>query len=129
MDLPTSISIVGGSLSITGLVIAFVQWSLKRNVDHEDTSKARMESRIDAQEKNIVELRTQHVELRGEVRNVVSLISEVRGVLVEMRQSQDAGREKMASFYRDELGKLEEKFREDIRAARRESTLPPRRKK
>lgn len=122
------IAIGGGSISVAALVIAFVQWSLKRNVENEDIAKARLEARVEsvekkfegrveAMERSLGELRTQFVELKGEMRNLLSLTSELRGLMHEMKTSMEVTRDKQAAFYREELSKTEQLLRQDMTRA------------
>lgn len=122
------IAIGGGSVSVAALIIAFVQWSLKRNVDHEDVAKAelktrveavehKLEARVEVVEKAHVELRTQFIELRGETRNLLTLVSELRGLMHEMKAAMETTRDKQAVFYREELAKMEQLLRQDMTRA------------
>lgn len=111
------IAIGGGSISVAALIIAFVKWSLSRNVATEDKDKAKLEGRVEAQEKALNELRTQFVETRGEMRNIISIVSELRGLVQELKASMELGRDKQAQFYREELGKMEQLLRQDMTRA------------
>lgn len=122
------IAIGGGSLSVAALVVSLVQWSLRRNVAHEDAAKEKlerrlthveqkMETRIETVEKSFGELRTQFIELRGETRNLLTLVSELRGLIHEMRTAMDTARDKQANFYREELAKVEQLLRQDMTRA------------
>lgn len=127
------IAIGGGSISVAALVVAFVQWSLKRNVAHEDSLKAelkqrleqtapkadlsKVEGRMDAIERRHEELKLQFTELKGEVRNVLALVSELRGLMHEMKSAMETGRDKQAQFYREELMKMEQLLRQDMTRA------------
>jgi chaperonin cofactor prefoldin len=117
MDSSLGIAIGGGTLSIAALVVAFVQWSLRRNVENEDKTKERLETRVERIERSYEELKLQVVELKGEFRNLLTLTSELRGLLHEMKAAMEATRDKQAQFYREELAKVEQLLRQDMTRA------------
>lgn len=103
MSLGMGISIAGGSISVVGLVIAFITWSLKRNVQHEDDAKTQMRAEVT----ELVKWRT---EMAVNFKNLENAQAETKGTLAEMKATMETNREKMSAYYRDELGKMESRL-------------------
>lgn len=103
MSVGMGIAITGGSISLTGIIIAFITWSLKRNVDHEDRTK----EKLDGQVAELVKWRT---EMGVNFKNLENAQAETRGALASMKETMETNREKMSAYYRDELGKMESRL-------------------
>lgn len=136
MDAGLGIAISGGSISIATIVVSVVVWSLKRNVQHEDDSKKntherleKTEARIAAVEKRLdqsfaqLEKRISDVAHQNEldardtaqkVSNLTSSIGTLQGLVSGLSTSVETSRDKMSTFYKVELDKLEQSFRQEL---------------
>ena len=141
------IAVGGGSISIASLVISFVIWSLKRNVEHEDTAKKKAETKQELFDRELQKLRdeakadvqklrdeskaevstlrttlsdsahkaemTAH-DARTQLANLAGAMGELKGALGGLREAYEEGRDKQAAFYRNELAKFEQGFRQEL---------------
>ena len=128
MDANTTIAITGGSISIAGIVIGFVVWSLKRNVQHEDAGKVALTARCEANEKATTanekaiaalrqelteKLHASQLESRDASTKLSTLtgsIGELRGLVHQLGNTIELNRDKMSTFYRSELDKMVAQF-------------------
>lgn len=100
MSVGMGIAISGGSVSLVGLVISLIVWSLKRNVQHEDDAKTQMSAEV----KELVKWRT---EMGVTFENFKLTQAETKGTLSQMKETMETSRREMSAYYRDELGKME----------------------
>lgn len=114
MDPSLAMTVTGGTISVAAVIIAIIQWSLKRNVDHEDKAKDKLESRLEGFERDLRATQSKQAEAEGGLRNATTTLGEIRGVLQELRGSIDSSRDKQAQHYRDELEKVETGFRQEL---------------
>lgn len=139
MDTGLGIAIGGGSISVATIVVSFVVWSLKRNVQHEDDAKKNHGERIQKNEASItalekkldqsfaqLEKRVSDVQHQNEldardtatkVSNLTSSIGTLQGLVSGLASSVETSRDKMSSFYKAELEKMEQTFRNELSRA------------
>jgi len=136
MDLGMGIAVGGGSISFASLAIGFFIWSLKRNVQNEDNAKAASDRKQETFDKSLSTSKEQHDKemhaLRSDMMNALhkyeldsrdsrttlaglaAALGELKGALSSLREAYDEGREKQAQFYRAELMKTEQTFRQEL---------------
>jgi chromosome segregation ATPase len=103
LSLGTGIGIAGGTVSVSATIIAFIVWSLKRNVQHEDDAKTELKVRLSDVEKK-------QVELNVEARDLKKDVHELKGTLDELKHATETNRERMSDFYRSELKSVEDRM-------------------
>ena len=130
------IAVGGGSISFASLAIGFFIWSLKRNVQNEDNAKAASDRKQETFDKSLSTSKEQHDKemhaLRSDMMNALhkyeldsrdsrttlaglaAALGELKGALSSLREAYDEGREKQAQFYRAELMKTEQTFRQEL---------------
>jgi len=136
MDSNLAITLTGGSISLAAIVIAIVKWSLSRNVEHEDSVKVETKAELENHDKRLQEVRDTYTRELQDVRSEMMMSShkaelsahdartqlaslagsfgELKGALLSLRESFEEGREKQAIFYRAELAKTENLFRQEL---------------
>ncbi len=114
MDMPLAITLTGGTVSGAALIIAFIQWSLKRNVEHEDKAKDSTAEKLEHHAAELASLKTSDMELRGELKALNTAVSQLTGAMGELKLTIERNREGQADFYRGELGKAEQRLEQRI---------------
>lgn len=136
MDGNLAMAVTGGSISVAGIVTALVVWSLKRNVQHEDDGRkadrekmATLEKDLQAanarHEKDLQDLRTSISDVKHQneldardvaqkVSTLTSTVGELRGLIQNLSSNVENSREKMSAFYKAELEKTEQVFRQEL---------------
>ena len=121
MDLGTGIGVAGSGVSLAAIIISLLQWSLKRNVGHEDKWRDDTSKEIASLRDELTKSREREAkrdidasETRGELRGVANNFGEMRGSINQIAASLEAGREKQAAFYREELQKVEQTMRQEL---------------
>jgi chromosome segregation ATPase len=127
---PAVIVAIGVAIApaLAAAVWGFFKWLLARTVKHEDDAKVKAESRQDKQERELLELtkqvsRTEHdadlraQDARTQLTQLSGMLGELKGSLAGLRASFEEGREKQAEFYRNELKKTEQQFRQELSRA------------
>lgn len=140
LDTETSIALVVSAIPSVGLVVwKVVEWSFARNVKHEEDKSKKAETTSERHERELQELRAslmQHKaalaaemsasghkaemsaqDSRTQLTQLAGSLGEVKGSLLEMREAFEEGREKQAQFYRAELAKTEQQFRQELSRA------------
>lgn len=160
MDGNLAMAITGGSVSIAAIVVAVVKWSFGRNVQQADATVAALQLEatktsdklaalekkhddelavlerklIDAAHKNEMDAR----ETSNKVSHLTTSIGELKGLTSSLGSLLDQNRDKMSEFYRAELSKLEQNFRQELsrhihpdlpeRVTKLEAMMPKRKK-
>lgn len=121
MDLGTGIGVAGSGVSLAAIIISLLQWSLKRNVGHEDKWRDDTSKEIVSLREELTKSREREAkrdidasEARGELRGVANNFGEMRGSINQIASALETGREKQAAFYREELQKVEQTMRQEL---------------
>jgi chromosome segregation ATPase len=115
METGTAMTLVGlGAPAITGLIVSFVTWSLKRNVSHEDSWRQSTDNELRKLRERDAKRDIEISELRGELRGLGNALGELRGSIHQLAGSLESNREKQAEFYREELQKVEQVMRQEL---------------
>lgn len=124
-DLST-LQIVGGTFTVSTLVVSFVTWLLTRVVKTEDTSKAALAEKCAALEKrcNTFDIQLSEMKLRNEagvndtstkMSSLATSVGELKGLVTQLGNTIEQNRDKMSAFYRGELRELETKLSNEMK--------------
>lgn len=122
---PTLQTILLVAPSLASIVMGIFTWSISRNVKREDDDNKKRDATLEEHSKELVQVRADLTamahknelsahDLRTQVGAISAGVGELKGSLLGLRASFEEGREKQASFYRAELGKLETSMRQEL---------------
>lgn len=103
---------VGGLIvaETLGLLFLLIRGSFSRNVQNVDETLKTLNAKSEAHERAVNDL-------KHDVKQLASIIPEVKGALSELTRATDQAREKQGAFYRSELERLEQTLRQDMTRA------------
>lgn len=160
MDGNLAMAITGGSVSIAAIVVAVVKWSFGRNVQQADATVAALQLESAKVRAELTALKEKHdnelaqlerklidaahksemesTSTSNKVAHLTTSIGELKGLTGSLGALLDQNRDKMSEFYRAELGKLEQNFRQELsrhihpdlpeRVTKLEAAMPKRKK-
>lgn len=130
VGLPSAAGAIGSA------VWGFVKWSASRNLQHAEESAAATKATQVEHEKKIQDITARSVldlntvrsemaekahkaelesqDLRTQLSNITASLGELKGALGGIRGAFEEGREKQAEFYRSELKRAEQEFRQEL---------------
>lgn len=91
-----------------------VDFLASRTVKTEDTANKKRDDQIEELKKENLARSKENIDLRHTLETLGTKIGEVRGVLEEVKKSNESGRDKQAEAHREEIKKLEINFRQEM---------------
>lgn len=114
VNAPEAVSI---TVSAGVLLWKIVDWSLARNVKKADDENEKRDKSLVEFQTQLSKLKEDLLSTRNDVANLSKDIGGVRELLGEIRHGIENSRDKQAEFYRTEIVKLEQSFRQEITRA------------
>ena len=115
-----------GSVVVTqliGAVVGVVKWLSSRTVEREDKDKESVQNRLDEheekseeQDRTIANVDKVVGGVQAEVKQVLSAVETIKGVMSEIRDAMDKRFEKQSEFYRTALEKMQADYDAKLKA-------------
>jgi septal ring factor EnvC (AmiA/AmiB activator) len=109
-----AVSIIGGTVSLASMAVAFVQWSLRRNVEHEDEWRRAVDGRLTKLATDVSSNEQRTRDLANAQENATRGLGDIKAGLKDIHESIEDTTDRQARAHREELAKLEATFRQEI---------------
>lgn len=110
----TPVEIAAVATAAVSLFWQLFNFLAARTVKNADEANKKRDDKIEELEEIKTAQQQQINDLKHTLTSLTEKISEVRGLLAEVKESNEHGRDKQADFYRDELKKMEINFRQEL---------------